>query len=160
MTDLAGMAGHDERMGTSSSASGSDRPKRRTFTAEYKLATLEEYDQADADGALKALEPRTRKPGRSPAEIENEKLRKEKEKLTKELAQTKAALEIVGKAHALLEMLTESADSDDKSKKYSIEFRRSQRPSGSSTESPVLHAGASSSISSVWRKSSGRTACS
>jgi aryl-alcohol dehydrogenase-like predicted oxidoreductase len=32
---------------------------------------------------------------------ENEKLRKEKDKLAKELAQTKAALEIVGKAHAL-----------------------------------------------------------
>jgi transposase len=142
MTDLAGTAGHDEQMGTSSSASGSDRPKRRTFTAEYKLAILEAYDQADAEGrgallrrerlltshisewrrarkggALKALEPRTRKPGRSPADIENEKLRKEKEQLAKELAQTKAALEIVGKAHALLEMLSESADSDGKPKK-------------------------------------------
>jgi transposase len=142
MTDLAGMAGHDEQVGTSSSASGSHRPKRRTFTAEYKLAILEEYDQADAagrgallrrerlltshisewrrarkGGALKALEPRTRAPGRSPAEVENEKLRKEKEKLAKELAQTKAALEIVGKAHALLEMLSESADSDEKRKK-------------------------------------------
>ncbi|MEV4078659.1 hypothetical protein [Nonomuraea fuscirosea] len=141
-TDLAGMAGHDEWMGTSSSASGSHRSKRRTFTAEYKLAILEEYDQADAGGrgallrrerlltshisewrrarkggALKALEPRTRKPGRSPADIENEKLRKEKEQLAKELAQTKAALEIVGKAHALLEMLSESADSDEKRKK-------------------------------------------
>ena len=139
MTDLTDTAGHDERVGTSSSASGSDRPKRRTFTAEYKLAILEEYEQADTagkgallrrerlltshisewrrarkGGALKALEPRTRKPGRSPAEIENEKLRQEKDKLAKELAQTKAALEIVGKAHALLEMLSESADSDEK----------------------------------------------
>ncbi len=142
MTDLTDTAGHDERVGTSSSASGSDRPKRRTFTAEYKLAILEEYEQADTagkgallrrerlltshisewrrarkGGALKALEPRTRKPGRSPAEIENEKLRQEKDKLAKELAQTKAALEIVGKAHALLEMLSESADSDEKPKK-------------------------------------------
>ena len=141
MTDLTDTAGHDERVGTSSSASGSDRPKRRTFTAEYKLAILEEYEQADTagkgallrrerlltshisewrrarkGGALKALEPRTRKPGRSPAEIENEKLRQEKDKLAKELAQTKAALEIVGKAHALLEMLSESADSDEKPK--------------------------------------------
>src|SRR5690606_17265323 len=90
MTDLTDTAGHDERVGTSSSASGSDRPKRRTFTAEYKLAILEEYEQADTagkgallrrerlltshisewrrarkGGALKALEPRTRQPGRN-----------------------------------------------------------------------------------------------
>ncbi|MER6832045.1 hypothetical protein ABT352_39085 [Streptosporangium sp. NPDC000563] len=142
MTDLTGTAGHDEPMGTSSSASSSNRPRRRTFTAEYKLAILEEYDQADTvgkgallrrerlltshisewrrdrkGGALKALESRKRTPGRSPAEIENERLRAEKEKLARELAQTKAALEIVGKAHALLEMLSESADSDEKRKK-------------------------------------------
>jgi transposase len=32
-----------------------------------------------------------------------------------ELARSKAALEIVGKAHALLEMLSESADTDPRS---------------------------------------------
>jgi transposase-like protein len=142
MTDLAGVAGHDDLVGTSSNASDPGRPKRRSFTAEYKLAILEEYDAADAagrgallrrerlltshisewrkarrGGALQALEPKTRKPSRSAAEIENEKLRKEKDRLAKELAQTKAALEIVGKAHALLEMLSESADSEPKPKK-------------------------------------------
>jgi transposase-like protein len=142
MSDLAGSAGHDDRVGTSASGSGSGRPKRRTFTAEYKLAILEEYDEADATGrgallrrerlltshisewrkarkggALKALEPKTRKPARSQAEIENDKLRKEKDELTRKLAQTEAALDIVGKAHALVEMLSESADSDDKPKK-------------------------------------------
>jgi transposase len=134
MSDMAA-SGHDDLVGTSSSASGG-RAKRRSFTAEYKLAILEEYEQSDASGrgallrrerlltshisewrkarkggALKALEPKARKPARSQAE--NEKLRKEKDKLAKELAQTKAALEIVGKAHALLEMLSESAASDD-----------------------------------------------
>jgi transposase-like protein len=142
MTDLTGTAGHDDLVGTSSSASGSARSKRRTFTAEYKLAILEEYDQADSQGrgallrrerlmtshisewrkarkggALMALEPKTRKPTKSAAQAEVEKLRMEKEKLAKELATTKAALEIVGKAHALLEMLSESADSDNKHKK-------------------------------------------
>jgi transposase-like protein len=142
ITDLAGPAGHDEVMGTSSSGSGSGRAKRRTFTAEYKLAILEEYEQADTQGrgallrreklltshisewrkarrggALQALDPKTRKSAKSAEQIENEKLRKEKDKLAKELAQTKAALEIVGKAHALLEMLSESADSDPKPKK-------------------------------------------
>jgi transposase-like protein len=142
MTDLTGTAGHDDLVGTSSNASGSDRPKRRTFTAEYKLAILEEYEQADSQGkgallrrerlltshisewrkarkggALKALESRTRKPSKSAADAEIEKLREEKEKLAKELATTKAALEIVGKAHALLEILSESADSEPKPKK-------------------------------------------
>ena len=142
MTDLTGTAGHDDLVGTSSSASASGRPKRRAFTAEYKLAILEEYEQADSQGkgallrrerlltshisewrkarkggALKALESRTRKPSKSAADTEIEKLRKEKEKLAKELATTKAALEIVGKAHALLEMLSESADSEPKPKK-------------------------------------------
>jgi transposase-like protein len=142
MNDLTGTAGHDDLVGTSSSASGQDRPRRRTFTAEYKLAILEEYEQADSQGrgallrrerlltshisewrkarkggALRALQPRTRGPAKSAADAEVEKLRKEKAKLAKELATTKAALEIVGKAHALLEMLSESADSDDKPKK-------------------------------------------
>jgi hypothetical protein len=66
---------------------------------------------------LKALESRTRKPSKSAADAEIEKLREEKEKLAKELATTKAALEIVGKAHALLEILSESADSEPKPKK-------------------------------------------
>ena len=43
-----------------------------------------------------------------------ERLRKENEKLTAELTRTKAALEVVGKAHALLELLSESADSSAK----------------------------------------------
>jgi transposase-like protein len=126
MTDMATHTGHDDLVATSSSdpgSSGSGRPKRRTFTAEYKLAILEEYEQAATPaergailrrerllsshisewrkarrgGALKALEPGKRPPARSAAEIENEKLRRETEKLARELAQTKAALEIVGK---------------------------------------------------------------
>jgi len=46
--------------------------------------------------------------------VDNERLRKENEKLATELARTKAALEVVGKAHALLELLSESADSDER----------------------------------------------
>ena len=45
-----------------------------------------------------------------------ERLRRQNERLQAELGRTKAALEIVGKAHALLESLSESADSAPKQK--------------------------------------------
>ncbi|MEV7965842.1 hypothetical protein AB0O34_07645 [Sphaerisporangium sp. NPDC088356] len=59
--------------------------------------------------AAKPCGPSTRK---SEAEKENERLRARAEKAEWELAKTKAALEIMGKAHALLELLSESADND------------------------------------------------
>ena len=119
------------------------QPKRRTFTADYKLAILQQYEQledprergallrreglyhshieywreARDKGALRALSD---KPARQPAreaKTENEKLRKENERLTAELARTKAALEVVGKAHALLELLSESAEPGKKPRK-------------------------------------------
>jgi len=54
------------------------------------------------------------RPARSAESAEIEKLKTENEKLTAELARTKAALEVAGKAHALLELLSESADSGAK----------------------------------------------
>jgi transposase-like protein len=114
------------------------RPKRRTFTAEYKLRILEEYENAESPRDRAALlrregiytstisewrrnrdaagisESRPGRPARAAADAENERLRKENEKLAAELARTKAALEVVGKAHALLELLSESADSEKK----------------------------------------------
>jgi transposase-like protein len=106
-----------------------DRPKRRTFTAEYKASILAEYDAADRGergailrreglysshivewrkaaeaGVTSALGPRTR--DRRDREIEQ--LRARAEKAEAELARTQAALDLVGKAHALLETLSES----------------------------------------------------
>ncbi len=108
-----------------------DRPKRRTFTAEYKAQILAEYDAADRGergailrreglysshiiewrkaaeaGAAAGLAPTVR--DRRDREIEQ--LRRRAEKAEAELARTKAALDIVGKAHALLESLSESTD--------------------------------------------------
>jgi transposase len=120
------------------------RPKRRTFTAEYKLRVLEEYENAESPRERAALlrregiytssisewrrirdsaarqeipEPKPGRPARTSADAENERLRRENEKLAAELARAKTALEIVGKAHALLELLSESADSEKKPRK-------------------------------------------
>jgi transposase-like protein len=52
---------------------------------------------------------RRRRRGANTAEqAEVERLRRQNEKLAKDLARTQAALEIMGKAHALLELLSES----------------------------------------------------
>ncbi len=119
----------------------SDQPRRRSFTAKYKLDILAEYDAADAaargvllrreglysshlsewrkardSGALAGLAPAARPRRKSVEQVENAKLRARAERAERELAKTKAALEIVGKAHALLEMLSESADTETRSK--------------------------------------------
>lgn len=119
------------------------RARRRTFTAEYKARILDEFDALPAGseqrgallrreglysshiaewrkardaGARKGLAPKAKKSKRTAEQIELEKLRRRNELLEAELERTKLALEITGKAHALLEMLSESADSDPKSK--------------------------------------------
>jgi transposase len=140
---IAARTGHD---GTVAASDGprAGRPKRRTFTAEYKLRILEEYENAPDPQHRNALlrregiytstisewrrardnataeaipDKKPGRPARDAAEAENERLRKENEKLAAELARTKAALEIVGKAHALLGLLSESADSEKKPRK-------------------------------------------
>jgi hypothetical protein len=54
--------------------------------------------------------PRRRRRGPTGEQAEVERLRRQNEKLAKDLARTQAALEIMGKAHALLELLSESAE--------------------------------------------------
>lgn len=119
------------------------RPRRRTFNAEYKARILAEYDALPAGATergallrreglytshiaewrkardlagLEALAPKGRPAKRSPEQVELEKLRGKTARLEAELARTRLALEITGKAHALLELLSESADTDPKSK--------------------------------------------
>jgi transposase len=122
-------------------SSRSERPKRRTFSAEYKAKILAEYDAAEAGekgallrreglysshvvewrrardaGALGGLAARPRSGAGSREQVENEALRRDNERLARELARTRAALDVVGKAHALLELLSESAEPEKRSK--------------------------------------------
>jgi transposase len=125
-----------------------DRPTRRRFSADYKLAILADYERLSADGAKGALLRReglhtsqivewrrARAAGRLGALASPEgptggmkpvgdsvaltRANRRAERAEAELAKTRLALEIMGKAHALLEMLAESADTDPMSKNSS-----------------------------------------
>ena len=118
-----------------------DKPRRRTFTAEYKLAIVEAYDACAGDGDKGALlrreglysshivewrrardaggksglgqaqRKKTSRDARALAKA-NAKI----QRLESDLAKHKLALAIAGKAHALLEMLAESAQDETKPK--------------------------------------------
>ena len=122
-----------------------DRPARRTFSAEYKARILAEYDASDrgergailrreglyssdivewrkaADAGARAGlasggRARAGRAGRGdPRDRELEALRARAEKAEAELARSRAALDLMGKAHALLETLSESAATEKRS---------------------------------------------
>ena len=118
-----------------------DKPRRRTYTAEYKLDIVEEYDACAGDGDKGALLRReglysshivewrrardlavrsglaqTRRAKKSPDAKALVKANAKIERLESDLAKHKLALGIAGKAHALLEMLAESAQDETKPK--------------------------------------------
>jgi transposase len=125
-------------MSTSSRMSGAagdpaQRPKRRSFTAQYKARIVAEYD-ATPDGGKAAILRReglysshviewrralnagtlaasaSKKADRARAEAsELARLRRENARLRTELDKTREALVITGKAHALLEKLSGGA---------------------------------------------------
>ena len=131
---------HDEVMAEDGPALP-DKPRRRTFTAEYKLAIVEAYDACAGDGDKGALlrreglysshivewrrardaggksglgqaqRKKTSRDARALAKA-NAKI----QRLESDLAKHKLALGIAGKAHALLEMLAESAQDETKPK--------------------------------------------
>ena len=117
-----------------------ERARRRTFTAQYKLEILAEYEAAaeggkgallrreglysshivewrrarDA-GALAALAtPRGRK-RRDPQAERLARLEAEKQQLEQELAKARFVMDVQAKLHALLETLSESADTEPRS---------------------------------------------
>src|SRR6266568_1783743 len=100
------------------------KPRRRSFSAGYKLDILAEYEaltdagakgallrreglysshivawrRARDVGALKELGPKSRPARKTPEEIEIERLRRRDERLEDQLAKHRLALEIQGKA--------------------------------------------------------------
>ncbi|MFJ7905285.1 transposase [Streptomyces sp. NPDC096198] len=114
------------------------RPTRRRFSPEYKLRMVAEYDAAptgekgailrrerlyhshilewraarDAGGLTALTDRRTSpaRPKRAAETAELERLRKKVARLEKDLAKRDTALQVMGKASALLELLAESAD--------------------------------------------------
>jgi transposase-like protein len=126
---------------TPPAADPAPRPARRAFSPEYKLAIVAEYENAPngEKGAILRREglysshviewtrardagvltseppdPTSLKRGKKSAEqIELEKLRRRNAKLEADLTKTRLALDIMGKAHALLEELSESADNNE-----------------------------------------------
>lgn len=114
------------------------KPTRRTFTAEYRNKILDEYNQAPYGEKSAVLrreglcqsqlrEWSGTRGSKRPAKVKSENIkgrnntdaadRKEIDRLTranarlaKQLTQTEAALEIMGKLHTLLESISESTD--------------------------------------------------
>lgn len=115
-----------------------ERPVRRTFTAEYKLEILTEYETATEEGArgailrreglysshivdwrrardagaLAGLAPKARPPARAAEQLEIERLRRRAEKAEAELAKTRLVIDIQGKASELLGRLLAEGDEE------------------------------------------------
>ena len=137
LTTLTMTRAHDEAIG------GDDpilpeRPRRRSFTADYKLAILDEYDACVGDGdkgavlrreglysshivewrrardvgALAGLAPKPRPPKTTPQQVELTRARRRAERAEAELAKARLVIEIQGKASALLEQLLTESDVD------------------------------------------------
>ena len=141
MPTLTMQRAHDEAMG-GDDPTLPEKPRRRTFSAEYKLAILEQYDACVGDGdkgallrreglysshivewrrardaaTVEGLSPRTREAKVSPEAAALAKANRRIARLEDELKKHKLALDIAGKAHALLEMLAEGAAPEQKPK--------------------------------------------
>jgi transposase-like protein len=136
MPTLLMQRAHDEAVGDDAPQLP-DKPRRRTFSAEYKLRIVAEYDACAGDGDKGALLRREglysshmvewrrardnaaaaglagpRRVKANPDTAALAKATKRIERLEADLAKHRLALDIAGKAHALLEMLAESATDD------------------------------------------------
>src|SRR5580704_4627097 len=114
-----------------------ERARRRTFTAQYKQEVLAAYEAApdgekgailrreglysslisewrrarDA-GALAGLKQPRGRPAADPRDARIARLERDKAKLEKELATSRFVVEVQSKLHALLETISEGADTE------------------------------------------------
>jgi len=119
-----------------------ERARRRTFTAKYKLQMLEAYDAAPAGekgavlrreglysshivewrrardvGALAGLTQPRGRPKRDRQQDRITHLEADKRRLEQELAKANFVVDVQAKLHALLETISEGADTKPRSKK-------------------------------------------
>ena len=112
-----------------------ERARRRTFTAQYKLDVLAAYDgapdgekgavlrreglysshivewrRARDSGALAGLARTRGRPAADPRDAQIARLNREKAWLEQELAKARFVVEVQAKLHALLETISEGAD--------------------------------------------------
>ena len=138
-------AAEDWQVQDGTASDGSGRPSyhktgiRRSFSPEYKLAILAEYDgcsetgekgavlrreglysslitdwrRQHRQGLLKAAMGRSDQGRGGPSLSEVAKLKAENERLRLKLAQAEAIIEVQGKVHALLENISKSADTEE-----------------------------------------------
>jgi len=139
----ADLVGRAQTGGVDEPGDPSARPKRRTFTAAEKTAHLDAYDalpkgsdergaylrreglysshmsewrkQRDR-GAGAGLAGKARPAKRTTEQVELDRARRRITRLETELKRTQTALEITGKVHALLEAISESADTEPRPK--------------------------------------------
>lgn len=111
------------------------RPVRRSFTAEYRARVVAEYEAAPQGSkaavlrreglyqsqvqkwtvsrdalARGAAAPRRRHRAAAAGRDDPGRLRAENERLARELAKSQAVVEVMGKLHGLLEIISESTD--------------------------------------------------
>ena len=114
-----------------------EKARRRTFTAQYKQEILAAYDAAASGekgailrreglyssliserrrardaGALAGLKQPGGRPAGDPRDAEIARLRRDKAKLEKELATSRFVVEVQSKLQALLETISEGADTE------------------------------------------------
>jgi transposase-like protein len=114
-----------------------EKARRRTFTAQYKLDVVAEYDAApsgekgavlrreglysshviewrrarDSGGLAGPARPRGR-PAADPRDAQIARLQKEKARLEQELAKARFVVDVQAELHALLETISEGADTE------------------------------------------------
>jgi transposase len=114
-----------------------ERARRRRFTAQYKLDVLAAYDgapdgekgavlrreglysshivewrRARDSGALAGLARTRGRPAADPRDAQIARLNREKARLEQELAKARFVVEVQAKLHALLETISEGADTE------------------------------------------------